>query len=213
MLFFTSLLHALEKKGKKALAGKANLNRSWKGFCLPGSSKNRSAPSGKVSWKPRDPTAHPTVLEQGKQDRQRWSKQGSDHKAVSQQGGSQPLRSGLRSGPTITRQAHTDKGEPRSSQEVSPGWGLRSQPGSSITKQGMAVTQLETRTPSAQLKQVQNRPSGLSLNRAAGSMGEGGGPRWGWSGPLTLTSALRALTLLSYLHLPSHLLSVGVLFM
>lgn len=33
------------------------------------------------------------------------------------QGGSQPLESG----PTVTRQAHTDKRQPRSSQEVSPG--------------------------------------------------------------------------------------------
>lgn len=58
-----------------------------------------------------------------------------------------------------------------------------------------------------------NKSCGLILNRAAGSMREGGGPSWGWSGSWNaLINALRALTLLSYLHLHSHLLFVGVLF-
>jgi len=53
MLFFTSLLHDSGNRDQKALTGKANLNRSCKGFCLPGSSKNKAGPSGKMSWKPR----------------------------------------------------------------------------------------------------------------------------------------------------------------
>lgn len=208
MLFFTSLLHVLGNRGQKALKG--NATEGGKDSACQGAIKTELLPQARWTGSQGDPTAHPTALEQGK-----WDRHGDgtskvlDHKAVSQQGGRHPSRSG----PTATRQPHIDKQQPRSSQEVSPGWGIRSQPGGSITKLGMAVPQLETSTPSAQLRQGGSRLPQLSLNRAAESMGEGGGPRWGWSEPLTLISALRALTLLSYLCLLSYLLSVGVLFM
>ena len=90
----------------------------------------------------------------------------------------------LRSGPAITRQVHSNKASPRSSQEVS-------------LQVEIQIKRLHSMTTTHHLSnkaQWETNGPGLSLNRAPEPMSVGGGLRWGWAGPLRLISALSELT-------------------
>lgn len=201
MLFFTSLLHVLWRKESPYRWGKGQ--QKLQRILLQSLARTGLPPHRRRAGSKGIPHPTPTTWSRLTEHRDKFKKD-PDHKTVSQRGGSQLLRSDLQSGPTTIQPTLTGD---------SQGQAKKSAQGGRLHY--MAVTWLETITPPGSAQG--NRPCGLNLNRASGSMGEGRGPSWsgprGWLGPWTLFKALRALTLLSYLYLPSLLLSVCVLFM
>lgn len=119
MLFFASLLHALWRKESPYRWGKGQ--QKLERILLEPLATVGMLPHRRWAGRKGIPHRAPTTWARQAEHRDKFKKD-PDHKTVSQQGGGQLLRSDLRSGPTTTLQAHTEREQPRSSQEVSPGW-------------------------------------------------------------------------------------------